>query len=186
MEGYRCLSQDEKVEYELQPADDGRKAKAGKVTGPGGAPLKGAWGDSKFETGTVATWREDKGFGFIKPDAGGDDVFVHASVVQSSGERRELPVGERVEYTTITENDRTKASKVTAEGGKPIRDAPPGGGGGGMYGADRGGGGGGRGGDPYDRGGGGGGYDRDRGGGGYDRGGDRVSSLEILDFLVSL
>ena len=38
-------------------------------------------------TGTVARWRDDKGFGFITPSGGGDDIFVHQSVIYSDGFR---------------------------------------------------------------------------------------------------
>ncbi len=47
-------------------------------------------------TGTVKWFNADKGFGFIQ-QAGGDDVFVHFSAIQSSGFRT-LDEGEQVEF----------------------------------------------------------------------------------------
>jgi cold shock protein len=48
--------------------------------------------------GTVKWFNADKGYGFIAPDDGTDDVFVHHSVIQADG-YRSLQENQRVEYT---------------------------------------------------------------------------------------
>src|SRR5262249_51272406 len=48
-------------------------------------------------TGTVKWFNETKGFGFIKPDDGGNDVFAHYSGIKSKGFRT-LKENQRVEY----------------------------------------------------------------------------------------
>jgi len=116
-------------------------------------------------SGTVKWFNTAKGFGFIQPDDGGADVFVHVSAVEQAG-LSGLNEGDTVEFEL--EQDR-RSGKLAAGnlvvtghgpapsggGSRPPRSGGFGGGGGGY---DRGGGG-------YDRGGGG-GYG---GGGGFDR-----------------
>lgn len=48
-------------------------------------------------TGKVKWFNDAKGFGFIAPDAGGDDVFVHFTGIRGQG-RRTLGEGENVEF----------------------------------------------------------------------------------------
>jgi len=55
------------------------------------------------ETGTVKFFNVDKGFGFIKPDNGGADIFVHISAVQASGM---TSLEENQKVTFDTEPDR--------------------------------------------------------------------------------
>jgi len=49
--------------------------------------------------GTVKWFNADKGFGFIAPDDGSADVFVHHSAIQADG-YRSLQENQRVEFTT--------------------------------------------------------------------------------------
>jgi cold shock protein len=48
--------------------------------------------------GTVKWFSADRGYGFIAPDDGTDDVFVHQSAIQAAGHRG-LQENQRVEYT---------------------------------------------------------------------------------------
>lgn len=61
-----------------------------------------------MNTGTVKWFNTTKGFGFIQPDAGGADVFVHISAVQAAG-MRELREGQKVSYELETHKGRSSA-----------------------------------------------------------------------------
>ncbi|EIJ44255.1 cold shock protein [Beggiatoa alba B18LD] len=50
-----------------------------------------------MQTGTVKWFNESKGFGFLAPDNGGKDVFVHFSTIQSSGFKT-LKEGQAVQF----------------------------------------------------------------------------------------
>ena len=62
-------------------------------------------------TGKVKWFNETKGFGFIVPDEGGNDVFVHISAVQKSG-LTGLQEDQKVEYELYTDDRRGKTSAV--------------------------------------------------------------------------
>jgi CspA family cold shock protein len=59
-------------------------------------------------TGTVKWFNPTKGFGFIQPEAGGADVFVHISAVEKAG-LRSLNEGQRVEFELQQERGKTAA-----------------------------------------------------------------------------
>ena len=61
-----------------------------------------------MSNGTVKWFNGTKGFGFIQPEDGGADVFVHISAVERAG-LRGLNEGQRVEYELQDERGRTAA-----------------------------------------------------------------------------
>jgi CspA family cold shock protein len=63
------------------------------------------------ETGTVERFMDEKGFGFIKPDSGGKDVFVHHSAIEGSG-FRSLAQGARVEFDLVQDPKGPRAENV--------------------------------------------------------------------------
>lgn len=73
--------------------------------------------------GTVKFFNTTKGFGFITPAAGGDDVFVHQSVIHAVG-FRSLANDEPVEYDLVDENGKKFAANVTGPNGAYVQGAP--------------------------------------------------------------
>jgi len=62
-------------------------------------------------TGTVKFFNTTKGFGFIQPDDGGKDIFVHVSAVQRAG-LGTLNEGDKVKFEVITERGKLAASNL--------------------------------------------------------------------------
>ena len=60
-------------------------------------------------TGTVKWFNSTKGFGFIQPDDGGADVFVHISAVERAG-LRELNDGQKISYEMVQDKRSGKTS----------------------------------------------------------------------------
>ncbi|WP_114418251.1 cold-shock protein [Marinospirillum perlucidum] len=59
-----------------------------------------------METGTVKWFNDTKGFGFITPESGGDDLFAHFSEIQAEG------------FKSLTENQRVSFEVTTGPKGK--------------------------------------------------------------------
>lgn len=62
-------------------------------------------------TGIVKWFNPTKGFGFIQPEEGGQDVFVHITALQAAG-LRTLNEGQRVSYELATNKGRTSAVNI--------------------------------------------------------------------------
>ena len=65
-------------------------------------------------TGTLKMWNADRGFGFIKDESGGPDIFLHFSALQSAGvDPFSVKLGERLTFDIeSTPDGRTRASNV--------------------------------------------------------------------------
>ena len=62
-----------------------------------------------MQSGIVKWFNAQKGFGFIQPDAGGSDIFVHISAVERAG-LRGLAEGQKISYEVVVDNRSGKSS----------------------------------------------------------------------------
>ena len=62
-------------------------------------------------TGTVKWFNPTKGYGFIQPDSGGKDVFVHISAVEKAG-LSSLNEGAEVSYEEVSNRSKTSAENL--------------------------------------------------------------------------
>ena len=62
-------------------------------------------------TGTVKWFNSQKGFGFIQPDGGGNDAFVHISAVERAG-MSDLREGQKISYELVSDR---KSGKMSAD-----------------------------------------------------------------------
>ncbi|KVD47971.1 cold-shock protein [Burkholderia sp. HI2761] len=65
-----------------------------------------------MDTGTVKWFNDSKGFGFITPDKGGDDLFAHFSEIRSDGFKT-LAEGQKVSFETKNGPKGLQASNIT-------------------------------------------------------------------------
>jgi CspA family cold shock protein len=63
--------------------------------------------------GTVKFFNTSKGFGFISPEGGGKDVFVHATAVEQAG-MRPLQEGQKISFDVVPDAKGAKASNLKA------------------------------------------------------------------------
>jgi uncharacterized membrane protein YsdA (DUF1294 family)/cold shock CspA family protein len=81
--------------------------------------------NSRKYRGFLTTWKDDKGFGFIRPepDIGTGDVFLHISTLKSTGRRPK--VGDIIYYQLATDKDgKIRASNAVIEGVTKSQSAP--------------------------------------------------------------
>lgn len=68
-----------------------------------------------FTKGQLITWKDEKGFGFIKPNNGGKDVFLHISVLPTTSRRPK--VGDTIFYQRVTTpKGKVRAAKASIQG----------------------------------------------------------------------
>jgi CspA family cold shock protein len=69
--------------------------------------------EAVMATGTVKFFNSQKGFGFIQPQDGGKDVFVHISAVERAG-MSTLNEGQKVSYEVVSERGKLAAANLQA------------------------------------------------------------------------
>jgi cold shock protein len=67
--------------------------------------------EARMATGTVKWFNPSKGFGFIQPENGSNDVFVHISALERAG-LSTLADGQRVSYNVVEERGKQAASDI--------------------------------------------------------------------------
>lgn len=90
--GPKLLREGQCVEFEVGEGDRGPQARRVRVTGDHGA------GDALGVLGTVSWYEPTKGYGFITPDGGGAEIFVHSSAIVGGGV---VTDGQRVAFLVV-------------------------------------------------------------------------------------
>ena len=91
--------------------------------GMGGMPAGGGGPPEGKLTGEIKNWNDEKGFGFVVPSGGGDDIFCHRTDIISTGDRPQLARGMQVSYEVGSGRDgRARATEVANVDGTPIAE----------------------------------------------------------------
>lgn len=117
VDGYRVLEQGQRIEYDVRDGDRGPQAQHVRPLDPDAEP-------AGRDHGVVSWFDADKGFGFLTPDAGGADLFVHFSEIAADGYRT-LEPGQHVEYD-VKQSDRgpQAAQVLPVDADAPGQQAP--------------------------------------------------------------
>ncbi len=94
---------------------DGGVGEDDEAMGRGRRPRRSKSKGEGMAHGTVKWFNPDKGYGFIDPDDGEPEIFVHYSGIQGRG-YRSLEAGQRVEYRTMPGTRGPQATAVRPEG----------------------------------------------------------------------
>jgi CspA family cold shock protein len=90
---------------------DGKRALARRR---GGSNITIVSGESNVPSGTVKFFNSERGFGFIVPDDGGNDVFVHIRVVEKAGYSG-LAEGAKVTFDVVDNRGRQAADNLRVQ-----------------------------------------------------------------------
>jgi cold shock protein len=71
--------------------------------------------EAGMATGTIKWFNAQKGYGFIQPDAGGKDVFVHISAVERAG-LPGLNEGQKIQYEIVRDRGKEAAGNLSLVG----------------------------------------------------------------------
>jgi CspA family cold shock protein len=117
--GGGVIAEGQRVAFLVVDGEKGPQADHLLPLGAGAAPDAVAYDGAD---GTVSWYDADKGFGFVAPESGGEDVFVHVRAL--AGGLTELFEGDRVTYDVAVSEKGPQARNVQLVGGSAPRDAP--------------------------------------------------------------